>query len=69
VKPLPRRRRAAAVEVKPDVSLVIRIQVIKLTLDLLVELDLTERPAYNREKLLAYDSLLCGCSAITDRPG
>ena len=47
-------------EVKPDVSLEIRIDAIKLTFDLLVELDLTERPSYNREKLLAYDAFLCG---------
>jgi Replication-relaxation len=47
-------------EVKPDVSLEVRIDAIKLTFDLLVELDLTERPSYNREKLLAYDAFLCG---------
>jgi hypothetical protein len=47
-------------EVKPDLSLEVRIQTIKLTFDVLVELDLTERPSYNREKLLAYDSFLCG---------
>jgi hypothetical protein len=47
-------------EVKPDVSLEVRVETIKLTFDLLVELDLTERPAYNREKLLAYDAFLCG---------
>jgi hypothetical protein len=47
-------------EVKPDVSLEVRVETIKLTFDLLVELDLTERPSYNREKLLAYDACLCG---------
>jgi hypothetical protein len=47
-------------EVKPDVSLEVRVDTIKLTFDLLLELDLTERPAYNREKLLAYDAFLCG---------
>jgi hypothetical protein len=47
-------------EVEPDVSLEVRVDTIKLTFDLLVELDLTERPSYNREKLLAYDALLCG---------
>lgn len=47
-------------EVKPDLSLEIRIETIRLTFDLLVELDLTERPSYNREKLLAYDAFLCG---------
>jgi hypothetical protein len=38
----------------------VRVETIKLTFDLLVELDLTERPSYNREKLLAYDAFLCG---------
>ena len=47
-------------EVKPDVSLEVRVEAIKLNFDLLVELDLTERPSYNREKLLAYDGFLCG---------
>jgi hypothetical protein len=50
-------------EVKPDLSLEVRVETIKLTFDLLVELDLTERPSYNREKFLAYDAFLCGwCS-------
>jgi hypothetical protein len=49
-------------EVKPDVSLEIRIDTVKLTFDLLVELDLTARPSYNREKFLAYDAFLCGWS-------
>lgn len=47
-------------EVKPDVSLEVRIPAIKLTFDVLVELELTERPSYNRDKLLACDSFLCG---------
>jgi hypothetical protein len=47
-------------ELKPDVSLEVRIESIKLNFDLLVELDLTERPSYNRDKLLAYDGFLCG---------
>jgi hypothetical protein len=47
-------------EVKPDLSLELRIDTIKLTFDLLVELDLTARPAYNRDKFLAYDAFLCG---------
>jgi hypothetical protein len=47
-------------EVKPDLSLEVRIPTIKLTFDLLIELDLTERPAYNHDKLLAYDAFLCG---------
>ena len=47
-------------EVKPDLSLELRIAAIKLSFDLLVELDLTSRPSYNRDKLLAYDAFLCG---------
>ena len=47
-------------EIKPDLSLELKIEMIKLTFDLLVEIDLTERPAYNRDKLLAYDAFLCG---------
>ena len=33
---------------------------LKLTFDLLVELDLTGRPSYNHEKFLAYDAFLTG---------
>ncbi|OAI39115.1 hypothetical protein AYO39_03165 [Actinobacteria bacterium SCGC AG-212-D09] len=62
-------------EVKPDVCLEVRVDTIKLTFDLLVELDLTERPSYNREKLLAYDAFLCGwclehprCKTLGTRP-
>jgi hypothetical protein len=47
-------------EIKPDLSLELRIPTIKLTFDLLVELDLTARPSYNHDKLLAYDAFLCG---------
>jgi len=47
-------------EIKPDASLELRIASIKLTFDLLVEMDLTDRAAYNREKFLAYDAFLCG---------
>jgi hypothetical protein len=53
---------AAFSQVRPDLSLEVRIETIKLTFDLLVELDLTERPSYNRDKLLAYDAFLCGWS-------
>ena len=52
----------AFTEVKPDLSLELRVDAIKLTFDLLVELDLTNRPSYNREKFLAYDAFLCGWS-------
>jgi Domain of unknown function (DUF5710)/Replication-relaxation len=54
-------------EVKPDLSLELRIDAIKLTFDLLVELDLTARPSYNREKFLAYDAFLCGWSLAHPR--
>ena len=47
-------------EIKPDLSLELRIEPLKLTFDLLVEVDLTTRPSYNREKFLAYDAFLCG---------
>src|SRR5207302_3254690 len=45
-------------EIKPDLSLELRISSITLNFDLLVELDLTSRPSYNRDKLLAYDAFL-----------
>ena len=44
-----------------------RIDALKLTFDLLVELDLTARPSYNREKFLAYDAFLCGWSLAHPR--
>ena len=47
-------------EIKPDLSLELRSEQLKLTCDLLVEIDLTERPSYNRDKFLAYDAFLCG---------
>ena len=47
-------------EIKPDLSLELRFEQLKLTCDLLVEIDLTARPSYNREKFLAYDAFLCG---------
>ena len=54
-------------EVKPDVSLELKIDTLKLTFDLLVELDLTARPSYNRDKFLAYDAFLCGWSLAHPR--
>jgi Replication-relaxation/Type IV secretion-system coupling protein DNA-binding domain len=54
-------------EVKPDLSLELRIDALSLTFDLLVELDLTARPSYNRDKLLAYDAFLCGWSLAHPR--
>jgi hypothetical protein len=54
-------------EVKPDLSLELRIDAPKLTFDLLVELDLTARPSYNRDKFLAYDAFLCGWSLAHSR--
>ena len=49
-------------EVKPDVSIELRVPAMKLSFDLLVELDLTGRPSYNHDKFLAYDAFLCGWS-------
>jgi protein involved in plasmid replication-relaxation len=54
-------------EIKPDLSLELRSQRLDLTCDLLVELDLTARPSYNREKFLAYDAFLCGWSLAHPR--
>lgn len=53
-------------EIKPDVSLELRIPSLRLTFDLLVELDLTGRPSYNQDKLRAYDAFLSGW-ALTHR--
>src|SRR5207248_1587867 len=47
-------------EIKPELSLELRVESLKLTFDILVELDLTARPSYNREKLLGYDAFLGG---------
>jgi hypothetical protein len=47
-------------EIKPDLSLEVHVEDMKLTFDLLVELDLTAQPSYNREKFQAYDAFLCG---------
>jgi hypothetical protein len=47
-------------EVKPDVSLELRLPSLRLTFDLLLELDLTGRPSYNHDKLRAYDAFLTG---------
>ncbi|MGA2927644.1 MAG: replication-relaxation family protein [Solirubrobacteraceae bacterium] len=44
-------------EIKPDVT--IELKAGQVVFDVLVELDLTERPAYNRDKLAAYDTFLC----------
>jgi hypothetical protein len=54
-------------EVKPDLSLELHVDTIKLTFDLLVELDLTARPSYNHDKFLAYDAFLCGWSLAHPR--
>jgi hypothetical protein len=54
-------------EIKPDLSLEVRIESLKLTFDLLVELDLTGRPSYNREKFVAYDAFLTGWSLAYSR--
>ena len=49
-------------EVKPDLSLELRLPDQRLSFDLLVELDLTARASYNHDKFLAYDAFLCGWS-------
>jgi hypothetical protein len=54
-------------EIKPDVSLELRIPSIHLTFDLLLELDLTGRASHNRDKLVAYDAFLCGWSLAYPR--
>jgi Replication-relaxation/Type IV secretion-system coupling protein DNA-binding domain len=54
-------------EIKPDLSLELHVEPLKLTFDLLVEIDLTARPSYNREKFLAYDAFLCGWSLAHPR--
>ena len=56
-------------EIKPDLSLEVRVEPLTLTFDLLVEIDLTARPSYNREKFLAYDAFLCGWSLAHPRYG
>jgi hypothetical protein len=58
---------AAFGEIKPDLALEVRIETIKLTFDLLVEIDLTARPSYNRDKLPAYDAFLCGWCLVHPR--
>ena len=54
-------------EIKPDLSLELRSETLRLTCDLLVEVDLTARPSYNRDKFLAYDAFLCGWSLAHPR--
>ena len=54
-------------ELHPDLSLELKIATLNLTFDLLVELDLTSRPSYNHDKLLAYDAFLCGWSLAHSR--
>jgi hypothetical protein len=57
----------AFTEIKPDLSLELRVEPQKLTFDVLVELDLTASPSYNRDKFLAYDAFLCGWSLAHPR--
>ena len=54
-------------EIKPDLSLELRVDTLRLTFDLLVELDLTARPSYNRETFLAYDAFPLGWSLAHPR--
>ena len=49
-------------EIKPDVAVELRIPSSNVRFDLLVELDLTGRPSYDRDKFLAYDAFLAGWS-------
>ena len=49
-------------EIKPDLSLELRVPTPRLSFDMLVELDRTARASYNRDKFLAYDAFLCGWS-------
>ena len=44
-------------ELKPDVTLELKVG--ETVFDVLLEMDLTDRPAYNRDKLAAYDTFLC----------
>lgn len=54
-------------EIKPDISLELRVARMRLTCDLLVELDLTGRPSYNEDKFLAYDAFLTGWALAHQR--
>jgi len=56
--------------IKPDVTLRLWIELSEekcCELDLLVELDRTSRPAYNRHKLIAYDEVLTGWGLLCER--
>lgn len=53
-------------EIKPDLSIELKIPRLQLIFDVLIELDLTSRPSYNHEKLRAYDAFLSGW-ALTHR--
>lgn len=53
-------------ELKPDVSIELKVPGMQLIFDVLVELDLTGRPSYNHDKLRAYDAFLSGW-AMTHR--
>jgi hypothetical protein len=54
-------------EIKPDISVELRIPSLRLTFDMLLELDLTGRPSYNHDKFLAYDAFLTGWSLAHPR--
>jgi hypothetical protein len=47
-------------DLRPDASMEIRVQALRLTSDILVELDRTDRASYNRSKLQQYDAFLAG---------
>jgi hypothetical protein len=46
--------------IQPDAILEVKVPDPQLTIDLCVEMDLTDRAAYNREKFCRYDAFLCG---------
>lgn len=55
-------------EIKPDGIVEVKLKSMGgMTFDVLIEMDLTDRPAYNREKFIAYDAFLLGWSLLTDR--
>jgi Replication-relaxation len=56
--------------IKPDITLRLWAELLEDTgreFDLLVELDRTSRPAYNRNKLIAYDEFLTGWGLLCQR--
>jgi hypothetical protein len=46
--------------IEPDATCEVQLMEDALTLDVMIEMDLTERPSYNLEKLYRYDAFLTG---------